>query len=112
MAKRSKKEIQLGRLYECEDQLSSILYSFSLDQLMDHILNNLIELSVYDLNHDIENELNYAKYDTSSYASAKKEAKARAGILKKRMNSLEKFRKQVNDAYAPFKGKSLKSLYD
>jgi hypothetical protein len=74
---------------EINTLIFQILKSIGDDRILTYLQGSFSE-NIYDLEKDIENELNYAKNETDSYKSQKKEALKYAKHLQKLKQENEK----------------------
>lgn len=95
---KTKKPTKAEQLKSAERKIQNILESLDFEDVLSFIVRELqrdIELTEI----DIEDELEYAKNETDSYASQKAEARRMAKILKKKLQRQKESLKQVQKAF-------------
>lgn len=99
--KMKKKNTKKKEIKALDPVILCMLHQLGDENVFTYLISSLDE-QIYDLVKDIENEAEYAKYETPAYASAKKEALQRVKYLKKLKPQYVNLQKTVKKAQETF----------
>lgn len=97
--KKTKKQLQTEKLEKTERKIWNVMDALEIEDLMSFIIGEL----KYDIGYyedEIENEIDYVKNETDSYASQKADSRRLIKVLKKKNQQRKLVLKQVEKAFA------------